>query len=43
MLATHYSLENSLRWTRRLIVIVLIIANLATVILADAASAAMIP
>lgn len=39
MLATHHSTENSLRWMRRLIVISLIIANLAAVILADAASA----
>ena len=38
MLATGHSMENSLRWTRRLIVISLIIANLATVILADAAA-----
>ena len=39
MLATQYSMENSLRWMRRWIVLILIIANLATVILADAASA----
>ena len=39
MLATQYSMENSLRWMRRWIVVILVIANLATVILADAASA----
>lgn len=38
MLATQHSMENSLRWTRRWIVIVLILANLAAVYLADAAS-----
>ena len=38
MLATQYSMENSLRWMRRWIVIILITANLATVILADAAA-----
>ena len=43
MLATHYSLENSLRWMRRWIVIILILANFAAVILADKASAAIIP
>jgi hypothetical protein len=31
-------MENSLRWTRRWIVIVLILANLTAVFLADAAS-----
>ena len=40
MLATQDSMQNSLRWLRRLIVIIFIIANLMTVILADAASAA---
>jgi hypothetical protein len=40
MLATQHSMENSLRWIRRLIVIILIIANLLTVMMADAASAA---
>jgi hypothetical protein len=43
MLATQYSVQNSLRWIRRLIVIVLILANLMAVILAEAASAASIP
>jgi hypothetical protein len=43
MLATHHSMENSLRWTRRLIVIALIAVNFAAVILAEAASTAMIP
>jgi hypothetical protein len=37
MLASGHSMQNSLRWTRRLIVIVLIVANLMAVILADAA------
>ena len=40
MLATQYSMENSLRWMRRWIVIILITANLAAVILADAAATA---
>ena len=43
MLATQHPLENSLRWTRRWIVMILIVANLATVILADAAATAIIP
>ena len=38
MLATGHSMENSLRWLRRSIVVTLIIAHLATVILADAAA-----
>jgi hypothetical protein len=38
MLATQHSMENSLRWLRRLIVIILIVANLMTVMLADAAT-----
>jgi hypothetical protein len=38
MLATGHSMENSLRWMRRSIVIILILANLMTVILADAAA-----
>ena len=43
MFATHHSMENSLRWTRRLIVLTLIAVNFAAVNLAEAASRAMIP
>ena len=43
MLATPHSMENSLRWMRRLIVIALIAVNFAAVNLAEAASKAMLP
>jgi hypothetical protein len=36
-------MANSLRWTRRWIVIILIIANLMAVILAEAASTVILP
>jgi len=38
MLATGHPMENSLRWLRRSIVMILLVANLMTVILADAAA-----
>lgn len=38
MLATGHPMENSLRWMRRSIVMILLLANFMTVILADAAS-----
>ena len=40
MLATQHSMGNSLRWMRRLIVVILIITNFMAIILADAAYAA---
>jgi hypothetical protein len=40
MFITQRSLQNTLRWSRRLMVLILIIANLVTVMLADAAPAA---
>ena len=39
MLATQHTMGNSLRWTRRLIVVILIVANLMAIMLAEAASA----
>ena len=40
MLATQHPMENSLRWLRRSIVIILLLANFMAVILADSATTA---
>ena len=37
MLTTQRSMQTSLRWLRRILVVILIVSNFATVMLADAA------